>query len=68
MILREYLCHVIVRDKLSLVELREYSFSECFLYGFKVYLQEPGEDAVVPISVSEKSVQVRVIVECLTDG
>jgi len=37
-ILRENLCYVIVRDKLSLVELREDPFSKGLLYGFKVYL------------------------------
>ena len=62
MILREYLCHVIVRDKLSLVELREYSFSEGFLDSFEGYLREAREYAVVPVSVSEESMQVRMIV------
>jgi hypothetical protein len=37
-ILRENLRYVIVSDKLLLVELSEYPFSEGFLYGFKVYL------------------------------
>ena len=35
-ILRENLRHMIVRDKLSLVELREYSFSEGCLDSFEV--------------------------------
>ena len=45
-----------------LVELSEYPFSEGFLYGFKVYLREVSEDAVLPVSVSEKSVKVWMIV------
>jgi hypothetical protein len=60
--LRENLCYVIVRDKLSLVKLCEYSFSEGFLDSLEVYLQESGEDAVLPVSVSEYSVKVGVIV------
>ena len=62
MILRANLRYVIVRDKLSLVELSEYPFSEGCLDSFKVYLQESGEDAVLPASVSEKSVKVGMIV------
>ena len=55
MILREKLRHIIVRDELVLVELREYSFSEGLFYWFEVYLQESGEDAVLPVTVSEES-------------
>jgi hypothetical protein len=61
-ILREDLRYVIVSDKLLLVELREDTFSEGILYRFKVYLGEPGEDAVLPVSVCEKSVKVWMIV------
>jgi hypothetical protein len=57
-ILRETLRHVIVRDKLSFVELCEYPFSEGFLDSFEVYLREPCEYAVLPLSVSEESVKV----------
>jgi hypothetical protein len=61
-ILRENLRYVIVSNKLSLVELREYPFSKGFLDCFKVYLRELGEDAVPPVSVSKEPVQVRMIV------
>ena len=62
MILREDLLKVIVSDKLLFVELCEYPFSEGLLDWFEVYLREPSEDAVLPVSVSEKSVKVRMIV------
>jgi hypothetical protein len=68
MILREDLCYVIVSDRLSLMKLSEYPFSECFLYCFKVYLQESGEDAVLPVSVSEESVKMRMKVKSITSG
>ena len=55
MVLREDLRYIIVSNKLQLVELREDSFSKGLLYGFKVYLRKPGEDAVLPVSVSEES-------------
>jgi hypothetical protein len=61
-ILRENLCYVVVRDKLSLVKLCECPFGECFLDCFKDNLREPCEDAVVPVSVSEESVKVRMVV------
>jgi hypothetical protein len=48
------------------VKLREDSFSEGLLDCVKVYLSEPCEDAVPPVSVSEESVEMRVIVQCLT--
>jgi hypothetical protein len=57
-ILREDLRHIIVSNKLSLVELSEYSFSKGFLNCFEVYLRELGEDTVFPVSVSEESVQM----------
>jgi hypothetical protein len=41
-ILRENLRHIIVRDELVLVELREYSFSEGCLDSFEVY--PPAEE------------------------
>jgi hypothetical protein len=56
-VLRENLRHVIISDELSLVELREYPFSEGILDWFKDNLREPCEDAVLPVSVSEKSVK-----------
>ena len=62
MILRENLRHVIVSDKLSLVKLCEDTVSEGFLHRFEVCLPEPGEDAVLPVSVGEESVQMRMIV------
>ena len=62
MFLREDLRYVIVRDKLLLVELYEHSFSESFLDSFEVYLREACEDAVLPVSVSEKSVKVWMVV------
>jgi hypothetical protein len=65
-ILREDLCCVIVRDKFSLVKLSEYPFSEGLLDCVKVYLSEPCEDTVPPVPVSEESVEMRVIVQCLT--
>jgi hypothetical protein len=65
-LLREDLRYIIVSNKLQLVELREYPFSEAFLYGYKVYLSEPCEDAVLPVPVSEESVEMRVIVQCVT--
>jgi hypothetical protein len=60
--LREDLRYVIVRDTLLLVELCEYSFSEGILKRLKVYLREACEDAVLPVSVSEKSVKVWMVV------
>ena len=45
-----------------------YSFSEGFLYGFKVYLSEPCEDSVVPVSVSQESVKMRMKVKSITSG
>jgi hypothetical protein len=65
-LLREDLRYIIVSNKLQLVELREYPFSKGLLYGLKVYLSEPCEGAVLPVSVSEESVEMRVIVQCLT--
>jgi hypothetical protein len=38
------------------VELSEYPFSNGFLNCFEVYLREPGEDTVFPVSVNEESV------------
>ena len=67
-ILRENLRHVIVRDKLSLVKLCEHPFSEGLLDCYKVYLQESGEDAVLPVSVSEESVKMRMKVKRITSG
>jgi hypothetical protein len=55
-ILREDLRYIIVSDKFSLVKLSEHPFSKGLLYGLKVYLSEPCEDAVPPVSVSEESV------------
>jgi hypothetical protein len=49
---------VIVRDKLSFVELSEHPFSEGFFDWFEVDLREPGEHAALPVSVSEESVKV----------
>jgi hypothetical protein len=60
-ILREDLCHVIISDELALMELREYPFSEGILDCFKDNLREPCEDAVLPVSVSEKSMKVRMM-------
>ena len=65
-ILRQALCHVIVSDELSLVERREHPFSEGFLDSFEVYLSESAESTILPVAVSEESVQVRVIVQRLT--
>jgi hypothetical protein len=48
------------------VELREDSFSEGLLDCVKVYLSEPCEDAVPLVSISEESVEMRVMVQCLT--
>ena len=59
MVLRQYLRHGIVSDKLPLVELSEDPFSEGILDCFEVYLREPGEDAILPVAVSEESVQMR---------
>ena len=56
--LRQDLRHVIVSDEVSLMELREYPFSERILDCFKDNLREPCEDAVLPVPVSEKSVLV----------
>jgi hypothetical protein len=61
-VLGEYLRHVIISDKFSLVELSEYSFSEGILGSFKVYFREACEDAIFPVSVSKETVKVRVIV------
>jgi hypothetical protein len=47
------------------VELREYPFSEGFLDWFEVYLRKPCENTVLPVSVSEESVKVWMIVERL---
>ncbi len=63
MFLREDLHYVLVRDQLLLVELSEYSFSKGFLDCFKVNLREACEDAVLPVSVSEESMEVRM--KCL---
>ncbi len=49
-VLRQDLRHVIVSDELSLMELREYPFSECFLNRFEVYLSESGKYAAIPVS------------------
>ena len=68
MILRENLRHVIVSYKLSLVEVCEYPFSEGCLDSFEVYLQESGEDAVLPESVSEESVKMRMKVKSIASG
>jgi hypothetical protein len=64
-ILRENLRHIIVRDELSLMELREHPLSEGLLNRLEVYLQESGEYAVFPVAVSKQSVKVWMIVECL---
>jgi hypothetical protein len=42
-ILRQDLCHVIVSDEVSLMELREHPFSEGFFNRLEVYLQERGK-------------------------
>jgi hypothetical protein len=65
-ILRQDLCHVIVSDEVSLMELREHPFSEGFFNRLEVYLQERGKYAIFPVAISEESVQVRVIVQRLT--
>ena len=44
------------------MELSEYPFSEGFFNSFEVYFPEAGEDAVFPVSVSEESMKVGVIV------
>jgi hypothetical protein len=62
MILRADLRHIIVGDTLLLVRVYEHSFSEGFLDCFKFYLPEPCEDAGLPVSVSERSVKVGMIV------
>jgi hypothetical protein len=67
-ILRENLRHVLVSYKLSLVELREYSFSEGCLDCFEVYHPKPREDAVLPVTVSEESVKMRMKVKRITSG
>ena len=59
MILREDLRHVIVRDMFLLVELIEHPFSEGLSDCFKIYLQELGKYAVLPVPVSEESLKVR---------
>ena len=46
------------------MELSEHPFSKRLLDSFEFYLQESGEDAVFPVSVSEESVQVGMIVKC----
>jgi hypothetical protein len=46
----------------------EYPFSKGFLDSFEVYLQESGEDAVLPVSVSEESVKMRMKVNSITSG
>jgi hypothetical protein len=61
-ILGEDLRHVIVRDKLSLMELREYPYGEGILDWFEVYLRERSEYAILPVPVSKESVKVRMIV------
>jgi hypothetical protein len=43
------------------MELSEYPFSEGFLNSFEVYFPEAGEDAAIPVSVSEESMKVGVI-------
>ena len=60
-ILRKERCYIIVRDKLLLVELCEYSFSKSFLDSFEVYRLEPCEDAILPVSVGEESMKVGMI-------
>ena len=60
MILRENLCYVIVRDKLSFVELSEYPFSKRLFDCFEVKLREARGYAVLPVSVRDDSVKVRV--------
>ena len=54
--------YIIVSDEFSLMELSEYPFSEGFFNSFEVYFPEAGEDAVFPVSVSEESMKVGVIV------
>jgi hypothetical protein len=61
-VLAEYLSHYIIGDTFSLVELCEYALCKGLLDCFKVYLLEPCEDAVFPESVSEETVQMRVMV------
>ncbi len=53
---REDLCHIIVSNELSLMELGEYPFSEVLLYYLKVYLCEAGEYVVYPVTVSYEPV------------
>ena len=68
MILRENLRYVIVSDKLSLVKLCEDTVSEGFLDCFEVYHPKPREDAVLPESVSEESVKMRMKVKSIASG
>ena len=53
-------CYVIVSDKLSCMELSEYSLNEGLLNCLEVYLREPGKYAVVPIAVSQEPVKMRI--------
>lgn len=55
MILREEMRYIIISDKLLFMKLSEYQFGKGYLYGFKVYLSGPSEDAVLPVSVTKKS-------------
>ncbi len=48
------------------MEPREYPFSEGFLDWFEVYLRKPCENAVLPVSVSKESVEMRMEVYSLT--
>ena len=68
MVLREYLRYVIISDKLSLVKLCEDTVSEGFLDCFEVYHLKPREDAVLPESVSEESVKMRMKVKRIASG
>jgi hypothetical protein len=58
-VLSEYLCDVIISDKLLLVKLSEHPFSECLLNCVEIYLREPGEYIIFPEAVSEESMKVR---------
>ena len=55
-VLGEYLCHVIISDKLLFMELGEHPLSKGLLYYVDSYLREPGEHTVIPVAVSEHSV------------
>lgn len=62
----EYLSHRLISDTFWLVELCEYAPCEDLLDSFQVCLREPGECVIFPVTVSEETVQVRVVVKRLT--